>query len=168
MNHPIIQNEPPPPVLGPDDPPIDFSREMKAYQKEEERLVRDHLGKIALVHGDEVVGAFDTADEAFLEGFRRFGYVRLMLKEIRDPNAPLDFVSLVDPHHPSSTPVTSVLSAIEQGDPHAADQLLPLVYDELRRLAAQKLAQEKPGQASFFLSLISSEFLQHPNRLTTV
>ena len=42
--------------------------------------------------------------------------------------------------------VTRILSAIEQGDPHAAEQLLPLVYDELRRLAAQKLAQEKPGQ----------------------
>jgi hypothetical protein len=71
----------------------------------EETLVRDHLGKIALVLGDEVIGAFDTADEAFLEGFRRFGYVRLMLKEIRDPNAPLDFVTMVDPTHPSSTPV---------------------------------------------------------------
>jgi hypothetical protein len=105
MNHPITQNEPPPPVLGPDDPPIDFAREMKAYQKEEERLVRDHLGKIVLVHGDEVVGAFDTADEAFLEGVRHFGYVRVMVKEIRDPNAPLDFVSLIDPNHPSSTPV---------------------------------------------------------------
>ena len=41
--------------------------------------------------------------------------------------------------------VTRILSAIEQGDPHAAEQLLPLVYDELRKLAAQKLAQEKPG-----------------------
>ena len=41
---------------------------------------------------------------------------------------------------------TRILSAIEAGDPHAADQLLPLVYDELRRLAAQRLAQEKPGQ----------------------
>ena len=41
--------------------------------------------------------------------------------------------------------VTGILSAIERGDPHAAQQLLPLVYDELRRLAAQKLAQEKPG-----------------------
>jgi hypothetical protein len=38
--------------------------------------------------------------------------------------------------------VTRILSAIEEGDPHAAEQLLPLVYDELRRLAAQKLAQE--------------------------
>jgi hypothetical protein len=42
--------------------------------------------------------------------------------------------------------VTRILSAIEQGDPHAAEQLLPLVYGELRKLAAAKLAQEKPGQ----------------------
>jgi RNA polymerase sigma factor (TIGR02999 family) len=42
--------------------------------------------------------------------------------------------------------VTRILSAIEQGDPSAADQLLPLVYDELRKLAAQRLAQKKPGQ----------------------
>ncbi len=42
--------------------------------------------------------------------------------------------------------VTRILSAIDQGDPHAAEQLLPLVYEELRRLAAQRLAQEKPGQ----------------------
>ena len=42
--------------------------------------------------------------------------------------------------------VTRILSAVEQGDPHAAEQLLPLVYQALRKLAAQKLAQEKPGQ----------------------
>jgi hypothetical protein len=42
--------------------------------------------------------------------------------------------------------VTRILSAIAGGDPSAAEQLLPLVYDELRQLAAQKLAQEKPGQ----------------------
>ena len=42
--------------------------------------------------------------------------------------------------------ITTILSAIDQGDPHASEQLLPLVYDELRKLAAQKLAQEKPGQ----------------------
>ena len=45
------------------------------------------------------------------------------------------------------TDVTRILSAIEQGDPTAADQLLPLVYDGLRKLAAQKMAQEKPGQS---------------------
>ena len=42
--------------------------------------------------------------------------------------------------------VTRILSAIEQGDPSAAEQLLPLVYAELRQLTAQKIAQEKPGQ----------------------
>jgi len=44
------------------------------------------------------------------------------------------------------TEVTRILSAVAQGDPHAAEQLLPLVYDELRKLAAEKLAQERPGQ----------------------
>ena len=42
--------------------------------------------------------------------------------------------------------VTRILSAVEQGDPQAAEQLLPLVYTELRKLAAQRLAQEEPGQ----------------------
>jgi hypothetical protein len=42
--------------------------------------------------------------------------------------------------------VTRILSAIDQGDPHAAEQLLPLVYEELRRLAAHKMARETPGQ----------------------
>jgi hypothetical protein len=42
--------------------------------------------------------------------------------------------------------VTRILSGIEAGDPHAAAQLLPLVYDELRKLAAQKLAQEQPSR----------------------
>src|SRR4051812_27888616 len=42
--------------------------------------------------------------------------------------------------------VTQILSAIEQGDPSAAEQLLPLVYDELRQLAAQRLAHQQPGQ----------------------
>jgi hypothetical protein len=88
------------PIFRPDDPPTDFSRELAAYEKERERLVRDHLGKIALVHQDEVIGAFPTADEAYLEGFRRFGDVKMMFKEIRDPDDP-DFISLVDINHPS-------------------------------------------------------------------
>jgi hypothetical protein len=54
------------------------------------------------------------------------------------------------------TEVTQILSAIEQGDPHAAGELLPLVYDELRRLAAQKLAQEKPGQTLQATALVHS------------
>jgi RNA polymerase sigma factor (TIGR02999 family) len=67
--------------------------------------------------------------------------------------------------------VTRVLSAIEGGDPHAAEQLLPLVYQELRQLAAQKLAQEKPGQTlqatalvhEVYLRLVDLEKAQHWN-----
>ncbi len=58
------------------------------------------------------------------------------------------------------TDVTRILSAIEQGDPHAAEQLLPLVYDELRRLAAQKLAQEKPGQTLDATALVHEAYLR--------
>ena len=56
--------------------------------------------------------------------------------------------------------VTQILSAIEQGDPSAAAQLLPLVYDELRRLAAQKLAQEKPGQTLQATALVHEAYLR--------
>ena len=56
--------------------------------------------------------------------------------------------------------VTRILSAIEEGDPHAADQLLPLVYDELRKLAAQKLAQEKPGQTFQATALVHEAYLR--------
>lgn len=56
--------------------------------------------------------------------------------------------------------VTRILSAIEQGDPSAAEQLLPLVYDELRKLAAQKLAQEKPGQTLQPTALVHEAYLR--------
>jgi RNA polymerase sigma factor (TIGR02999 family) len=56
--------------------------------------------------------------------------------------------------------VTRLLSAIEDGDAHAADQLLPLVYDELRRLAAQRLAQEKPGQTLEATALVHEAYLR--------
>ena len=56
--------------------------------------------------------------------------------------------------------VTRILSAIEQGDPQAASQLLPLVYDELRKLAAQKLAQEKPGQTLQATALVNEAYLR--------
>jgi len=56
--------------------------------------------------------------------------------------------------------VTQTLSAIEQGDPHAAEQLLPLVYDELHRLAVQKLAQERPGQTLQATALVHEAYLR--------
>jgi RNA polymerase sigma factor (TIGR02999 family) len=71
----------------------------------------------------------------------------------------------------SYSDVTQILSAIEGGDPHAAEQLLPLVYQELRQLAAQKLAQEKPGQTlqatalvhEAYLRLVDTDKVQHWN-----
>src|SRR4026209_1489177 len=56
--------------------------------------------------------------------------------------------------------VTHILSAIEAGDPKAAEQLLPLVYDELRKLATQKLAQEKPGQTLQATALVHEAYLR--------
>jgi RNA polymerase sigma factor (TIGR02999 family) len=56
--------------------------------------------------------------------------------------------------------VTRILSAMEQGDPHAAEQLLPLVYDDLRQLAAAKLAQEKPGQTLQPTALVHEAYLR--------
>jgi RNA polymerase sigma factor (TIGR02999 family) len=58
------------------------------------------------------------------------------------------------------TEVTRILSAIEAGDAHATDRLLPLVYDELRRLAAQKLAQERPGQTLDATALVHEAYLR--------
>src|SRR5438093_10071180 len=67
--------------------------------------------------------------------------------------------------------VTRILSAIEAGDPQAAEKLLPLVYDALRQLAAQKLAQERPGQTlqptalvhEAYLRLVDDDKAQHWN-----
>ena len=56
--------------------------------------------------------------------------------------------------------VTRILCAIDQGDPAAAEQLLPLVYDELRRLAAQKMAHEKPGQTLQATALVHEAYLR--------
>ena len=56
--------------------------------------------------------------------------------------------------------VTRILAAMEHGDPQAAEQLLPLVYDELRRLAAQKLAHEKPGQTLQATALVHEAYLR--------
>ena len=56
--------------------------------------------------------------------------------------------------------VTRILSAIEQGDPKAAEQLLPLVYDELRRLAAEKMREEKPGQTLQATALVHEAYIR--------
>src|SRR5947207_5771687 len=67
-------------------------------------------------------------------------------------SVPVDSGSMAD--------VTQILNAIEQGDPHAAEQLLPLVYEELRKLAAQKMAQEAPGQTLQATGLVHEAYLR--------
>jgi RNA polymerase sigma factor (TIGR02999 family) len=65
--------------------------------------------------------------------------------------------------------ITQILSAIERGDPNAAEQLMPLVYDELRRLAAQRLAREMPGQTLQATALVHEAYLRlvaEPNRVS--
>jgi RNA polymerase sigma factor (TIGR02999 family) len=59
--------------------------------------------------------------------------------------------------------VTRILSAIEQGDPQAAEQLLPLVYDELRQLAAKQMARERPGQTLEATALVHEAYLRLVN-----
>jgi RNA polymerase sigma factor (TIGR02999 family) len=67
------------------------------------------------------------------------------------------------------THITQILSAIDRGDPDAPEQLMPLVYDELRRLAAQRLARETPGQTLQATALVHEAYLRlvaEPNRLS--
>jgi RNA polymerase sigma factor (TIGR02999 family) len=61
---------------------------------------------------------------------------------------------------PPMNEITRILSALEQGDPHAAEQLLPVVYEELRKLAAQKMAQEAPGQTLQPTALVHEAYLR--------
>jgi hypothetical protein len=83
------------------DPPLDLTRENAAFERERARLVRDHLGEIALIHGDEVVGVFPNASEAIVEGYTRFGInARIVCRPITEKDEP-EFVSFVDINHPS-------------------------------------------------------------------
>jgi hypothetical protein len=82
------------------DPPLDLTREDAAFERERARLVRDHLGWIALIHGDEVVGAYRTPSEAMAEGFSRFGLTRFICRPITERDEP-DFIPYADLNHPS-------------------------------------------------------------------
>jgi hypothetical protein len=86
-------------VLGENDPPPDLSRENAAFERPRPRLVRDHLGKIALIRFDEVVGVFDNANDAISEGHRLFGWGRMGIREITERDEP-EYVANVDVNHP--------------------------------------------------------------------
>ncbi len=85
---------------GENDPPPDISREKAAFERERARLARDHLGKIAVIHGDDLVGVYDTVNEAVLDSRTRLGWVRLIFFEITAADEPC-YNPNVDIHHPS-------------------------------------------------------------------
>jgi hypothetical protein len=89
-----------PPRFAENDPPLDLTRENAAFERERDRLVRDYPGQIALIHGDEVVGAFPTFGDAITEGYRRFGRARLICRPITEKDEP-EFVPYADLNHPS-------------------------------------------------------------------
>src|SRR5262249_56647264 len=76
------------------------------------------------------------------------------------PQSPAARASVPPAPGPAMNDVTRIRSALDQGDPQAAAQLLPLVYDELRQLAAQKLTQEKPGQTLDATALVHEAYLR--------
>lgn len=88
------------PILGEFDPPLDLTREEAAFERERARLVPQHLGKIALIHGDDVVGVFATLSEAEDYGYGRFGNARLIFHLITEKNDP-EWVPYIDINHPS-------------------------------------------------------------------
>ncbi len=77
---------------------------------------------------------------------------RAQTRSLQTEHGPVILVRMAD--------VTRILDAIERGDPHAADELLPLVYEELRRLAAQKLAHEAPGQTLQATALVHEAYIR--------
>jgi hypothetical protein len=87
-------------VLEENDPPPDISREKAAFERERARLARDHLGKIAVIHGDDLVGVFDSIDDAVLDSCTRLGRVRLIFFEITTSDES-DYIANVDINHPS-------------------------------------------------------------------
>ena len=87
-------------VLEENDPPPDTSRENAAYERERPRLVREHLGKIAVIHGDDLVGVYDNVSEAVFDSCTRLGMVRMIYILITATDES-DYVANVDINHPS-------------------------------------------------------------------
>ncbi len=85
--------------LEENDPPPDLSREDAAFERERARLVRDHLGKIVAIHGDDIVGVYDNIDDAVLDSCTRLGWVRLIYRTISERDES-EYIANVDINHP--------------------------------------------------------------------
>jgi len=88
------------PCLGENDPPLDLSREEAVYQRHCEHLRRDHLGEIALIYGDDLIGVFPTLGAAMDVAVPRFGWGRWICRPITERDEPI-FIPHVDHNHPS-------------------------------------------------------------------
>jgi hypothetical protein len=88
------------PPFGENDPAPDASREMAAYERERPRLVREHLGKIAVIHGEDLVGVYDNCSDAVIDSRTRLGWARMLYIEITASDEP-EYVTNVDINHPS-------------------------------------------------------------------
>jgi hypothetical protein len=79
--------------------PPDCSREEETYARNREWLMRDHFGKIAVIHEDEVIGVFQTLGEAILEGYRCLGDAKKIFRKVGDPDGPeyWPWVDITDP-----------------------------------------------------------------------
>jgi hypothetical protein len=82
------------------DPPLDLTRENAAFERERARLVRDHLGHIAVIHGDEIVGVYPRLYDAEVDAYGRFGDARLIFRLITEKDEP-EWVPFIDINHPS-------------------------------------------------------------------
>jgi hypothetical protein len=87
------------PRFAENDPPLDLTRENAAFEKERARLVRDHLGQIAVIHGDTIVGVYPRLYDAEIDAFRRFGNARLIFRLITEEDEP-EYNPHVDVSHP--------------------------------------------------------------------
>jgi hypothetical protein len=91
-------------VLEENDPPPDLDREDAAFERVRDELLRQHRGKVALVHGDDVVGVYKDANEASLEGHRLLGWARMVCYAIIERNEEPEYIPNVDVTHPSFKP----------------------------------------------------------------
>jgi len=82
------------------DPPVDVTREEAAFERARASLVPKHLGGIAVIHGDEIVGVYPNLYEAEVDAYGRFGDVKLVFRLITEKDEP-EWVSCIDPYHPS-------------------------------------------------------------------